>query len=297
MSNIRVEEAFDIYIVGLGIVSVHQITREVEAAMQRSQEVLYIANGFGLAEYLSQLCPHVTDLSAAYQEGEDRMNAYNIMTAKVVEAALDHHPVTFALYGHPLVFAWPPFQVLEVASLLGLRTKVLPGVSAMDCLFVDLKLDPAGGLQMYEATDLLLCQRPLQADIPCLVWQIGAVETRLYSQSTSKPERFSRIKNYLLKYYPPDHNATAVCCSSFPLVPSQLTTFALKDIEMYAQDLSSGVTLYIPPVQVRPIMDHELLKDIDSMLYQQKIMNLSAFHDGADGREPKADKEDPNILI
>ena len=281
MINIGAKEAFDIYIVGLGIVSIHQITHEVEAAMQRSREILYLANGFGLAEYLSQLCSHVTDLSATYQEGEDRMNAYNMMTAKVIEAALDHSPVTFALYGHPLVFAWPPFQILKVASLLGLRTKILPGVSAMDCLFVDLKVDPAEGLQMYEATDLLLRQIPLFPYIPCLIWQIGAVETRLYSQSTSKPERFSRTKNYLLKYYPPDHKVTAVYSSSFPLVPSQLTTFALKDMEMYAQDLSSGVTLYIPPVQVRPIVDHELLKDMDNILYQQKIMNLSIPHDGS----------------
>src|SRR4051812_20143998 len=127
MVDMRSKEAFDIYIVGLGIVSVHQITHEAEAAIQRSREVLYVANGFGLAEYLSLLCSQVTDLSTAYQEGEDRMDAYNMMTAKVIEAALDHPPVTFALYGHPLVFAWPPFQILRVASLLGLRTKVLPG--------------------------------------------------------------------------------------------------------------------------------------------------------------------------
>jgi uncharacterized protein YabN with tetrapyrrole methylase and pyrophosphatase domain len=283
MSNIQAKEAFDIYIVGLGIVSVHQITHEAEAAMRRSREILYVANDFGFAEYLPQLCAHVTDLSTAYQEGEDRINAYNMMTAKVIEAALDHPPVTFALYGHPLVFALPPFQILKVASLLGLRTKVLPGISAMDCLFVDLKLDPAEGLQMYEATDLLLRQIPLQPDIACLIWQIGAVETRLYSRSTSKPERFSRTKNYLLKYYPPEHKVTAVYSSSFPLVPSQLTTLALKDMEMYAEDLSSGVTLYIPPVQVRPIVDHELLKDIDSMLYQQRIMNLPMPHNGSSG--------------
>jgi hypothetical protein len=73
---------------------------------------------------------------------------------------------------------------------------------------------------------------------------------------------------------------TAGYSSSFPLAPSLLTTFALKDIEMYAQDLSSGVTLYIPPVQVRPLVDYELLKDLDNISYQQKIMNLSTPQDG-----------------
>lgn len=283
MSRAQVEEAFDIYIVGLGIVNVRQVTREVEEALRRSREILYVAEIFGLAEYLHQLCPHVTDLrKIAYREGEDRMNAYNTMTAKVIEAALEHPPVTFALYGHPLVFAFPPFQILRVAPLLGLRVKIFPGISAMDCLFVDLKLDPAEGLQMYEATDILLRQRPLQPDVPCFIWQVGAVESRLYSEASSKPERFSRIKNYLLQYYPPEHKVVAVYSSTFPLAPSRLTPFAIRDIEVQCQDLHPGITLYIPPVDDRPVVDHELLKEMDSVSHLQRIMNLPAIRGSAE---------------
>ncbi len=270
-----VKEAFDIYIVGTGIASVQHITREVDAALRRSQEVLYVDNGFGVREYLEQICPQITNLHpVAYREGGERLNAYSIMAAKVIEAALDHPPVSFALYGHPLVFAHPPFQVLKVAPLFGLRVKVLPGISAMDTLFVDLGLDPSvQGLQMYEATDLLLRQRPLQRDVPCLLWQIGTVESRLYSESVSKPERFSRIKNYLLRFYPPEHKLVAVYASTYSLVPSTLTVFSLKDIESYTECLHQGVTVYIPAVESRPIADHELSSEMDSVLYLQKIAN------------------------
>ena len=64
------------------------------------------------------------------------------MAARVVEAALDHPPVTFALHGHPLVAALPPFLVLELAAALDLRVTILPGVSALDALLADLRLDP-----------------------------------------------------------------------------------------------------------------------------------------------------------
>jgi uncharacterized protein YabN with tetrapyrrole methylase and pyrophosphatase domain len=269
--------AYDIYIVGLGTVNVHQITREVDEALRRSCEILYVAQEFGLVEYLYQLCPKITDLHRiSYREGDNRMNAYNMMTAKVIEAALDHPPVTFALYGHPLVFALPPFQILKVASLLELRVKVLAGISAMDCLFIDLKLDPGRGLQIYEATDILLRQRPLQPDVACLIWQIGAIESQLYSVATNRPERFWRIKNYLLRYYPPEHKVVAVYSSTFPLIPSLLTEFPLGEIEAYAQELHSGVTLYIPPLSTRHVVDLELLKDLESVSHLQKIVDSSA---------------------
>lgn len=271
------QEPYDIYIVGLGIVNVHQITREVDEALRRSCEILYLAQEFGLVEYLQQLCPKVTNLhSVSYREGDNRMNAYNMMTAKVIEAALDHPPVTFALYGHPLVFALPPFQILKVASLLGLRVRLLPGISAMDCLFIDLKLDPGRGLQIYEATDMLLLQRPLQPEVACLIWQIGAIESLLYSVATNRPERFSRLKNYLLQYYPPEHKVIAAYSSTFPLIPSLLTEFPLGEIEAYAQKLHAGVTLYIPPVSTRPVVDLELLKDLDSVSHLQKIVDPPA---------------------
>jgi uncharacterized protein YabN with tetrapyrrole methylase and pyrophosphatase domain len=278
MNGVRVEEAFDIYIVGLGIVNVRQITHEVDEALRRSREVLLVAQSFGMIEYLNQFCSNVTDLSVAYHEGDNRMNAYNMMTAKVIEASLDHPPVTFALYGHPLVFAWPPFQILRMAPLFNLRVKILPGISAMDCLFIDLKLDPAGGLQIYEATDILLRQRPLQPDVACLIWQIGAVETQLYSMATSKPERFKRIKNYLLKYYPLEHKVIAVYSSSFPLVPSLLTEFALRDFEAYSQEIHPGATLYIPPLRPPSLVDDELFKETASVLHLQEIVDFPAIH-------------------
>lgn len=271
----QAREAFDIYIVGTGIVGVQHITREVDAVLRRSKEVLYVDNSFGICEYLEQVCLQVTNLHPiAYREGRRRIEAYNIMTAKVIEAALDHSPVTFALYGHPLVFASPPFQVLHIAPLFGLRVKVLPGISAMDTLFVDLGLDPSvQGLQMYEATDLLLRQRPLQPDVPCLIWQIGTVESRLYSESMSKPKRFTQIKNYLLKFYPPNHELVAVYSSTYPLVQSVRTVFCIENIESYAECLHQGVTVYIPSVHSRPVADHELYSKMDSTAYLQKIAN------------------------
>jgi Tetrapyrrole (Corrin/Porphyrin) Methylases len=267
-------EPFDIYIIGTGIIPAFHLTREAEAAIRRCREILYVDKSFGIAELLGQLCPRLTDLYATYREGAERIEAYRAMAARVIESALDHPPVGLALYGHPLVYSLPPFIIMKSAELLGLRTKVVPGISSLDTLLVDLRFDPCTeGVQMYEATDLLLRKRPIQPDVPCFIWQIGAVESRLFSTGPNKPERFTRIKEYLLNFYPPSAKMLAVYSSNLPLVQSTITDFTLERIEDHAEALHQGVTVFIPPIKIRDIVDGETLNDIDSSEYLKIIVN------------------------
>ena len=180
----------DIYIVGLGVLNVDQLTREVERVIRRSNEVLYVDTGVATRAHLASLCPRVTSLfESSYEESSHRLNAYHHMAARVLDAALDHPPVTFAIHGHPIVGVYAPFLIRDMAGLLNLEVQVLPGISAMDCLFAELMVDPCvTGMQMYEATDLLLRRRPLQPDVPALIWQIGCVETTLHTMRVSNPE-------------------------------------------------------------------------------------------------------------
>jgi hypothetical protein len=53
---------FDLYIVGLGIVSVRQVTREAEGAMRRSNEILYVSDAIGIEGYLHDLCDKVSEV-------------------------------------------------------------------------------------------------------------------------------------------------------------------------------------------------------------------------------------------
>lgn len=272
---------FDIYIVGTGIIPAFHLTKEAEYAIRTSNEVLFVDKSFGSTEFLKSLCPNVTDLSAAsYREGEERIDAYRNMASMVIEAALDHPPVTLALYGHPLVYSLPPFIVLGSAKLLGLKVKVMPGISSLDTLFVDLNFDPCTqGVQMYEATDILLRKRPLQIDVPCFIWQIGSVESRLYSESSNKPERFGQIKEYLLKFYPPSTPMYAVYSASMPLAPSIITEFTLETIEEKAEHLHQGVTVYIPPVNLREIKNKKLLKSMDELNHLEELTKTLENHE------------------
>ena len=263
----------DIWIAGLGLQTVSQVTREVELAIRSSNEVFYLDTGVATRSYLEGLCPRVTSLyEESYSIDDPRLNAYRHMAARVVDAALDHPPITFAIHGHPLIATHPPFLVLELARALDLQVTVLPGISAIDVILADLRVDPVvQGVQMYEASDLLLRRRPLQPEVPAIIWQIGPLETCLHSMAVSRPERFSRFVAHLRQYYPPRHEVVAIYCSPHPILPPAILRFALEDMGQYAHEIHAGFTLYVPPAASRPIQDYDLLAKLYSVEHLRSI--------------------------
>ncbi len=266
-------DAFDLYVVGLGIVSVRQVTREAESAMRRSNEIFYASDAIGIEDYLHSLCENVTEIYVfTLKEGEARLPKYNLIAAKVLEAALDHPPISFAIAGHPLVFVLPTRLITAVADQLGLRVKVLPGISAFDCMIVDLQIDPGMlGVQMFEATGLLLQERELQPDVLCFLWQIGAIETGLFTRSRSVLGRFARLQKHLLKFYPGDHQVKLVYSSSHPLAAATVLEFSIEEMHLHAAEIHPGATLYIPPAATPKLKDLELAELVGSLEHLKSI--------------------------
>jgi uncharacterized protein YabN with tetrapyrrole methylase and pyrophosphatase domain len=252
----RRDMPFDVAVVGLGMVGVHQLTREAEETLARCSRVFLVDPGFGVAEHIESLGPEVVDLAELYQPGHDRIEAYREMAAAVVDAALADPPVSFASYGHPLVYCYPTTLIRRASALLALKLTVLPGISTLDALFIDLDLDPAlNGLQMYEASDLLVRDRPLQPDVPLLVWQASVVGEPKYVERQSRGDGFALLEEHLRRFYPPEHEVTLVLSRTYPLAPSLRESYPLCELAQRLRDGLQVGTLYVPPVAERPVID------------------------------------------
>jgi uncharacterized protein YabN with tetrapyrrole methylase and pyrophosphatase domain len=252
---------FDIGIVGTGIVGTHQLTREAEEVIRRSKHTFVIDSGYGIPEYLETLCPKVTELGTLYEPGRDRLPTYRRMAAEVVSAAVADAPVCLATYGHPWVYCYPTTLITQAAPLLGLHVEVFPGVSSFDTLLVDLGIDIAlNGIQMYEATDLLLRRRPLQTDVVCVIWQPTVVGDPTYRPEPHTAEQFKPLQEYLLRFYPADHEAAIVTTKTHPLTRSVVQRLQLRDLTVELERAPQIATLYIPPLTERPVEDGELLE-------------------------------------
>ncbi|MEM6973606.1 MAG: SAM-dependent methyltransferase [Pseudomonadota bacterium] len=263
----------DITIAGLGLRGLDHVTAETEAAIRAAREVLYLDPGLGTAEWLAARCDRATPLfETTYAEDAHRLDGYRDVVRRVLEAALDHAPVVYAVEGHPTVGLTSVALIQRGAAALGLSLTIQPGISALDALIAALGIDPlVEGLMMVEATDLLLRRRPLIPDMPLIVWQAGMVETALYSPRPSRPERFRRLVEMLRLAYPADHPVTVFNAGTHPLVADRVDTVALEALAEATDLMVPSVTLYLPPVAPRAITDRSLLEQLDDPTHLARI--------------------------
>jgi uncharacterized protein YabN with tetrapyrrole methylase and pyrophosphatase domain len=157
----RSSSIHDIYIVGLGIMSSLQVTRETEQTLRLCKKVFYLhTEPKWIHDYLRDLSPEVVDIHRYYNEDTPREEAYIGMVQAVLEAAIQSPPVALALYGHPVVFVTPTQSILEVAPKHGLKVKVLPGISAFDCMGRPEPRDPNIRGQRHAAFQAQTAARP-----------------------------------------------------------------------------------------------------------------------------------------
>lgn len=77
-------------------------------------------------------------------------------------------------YGHPGIFVYASHRAIQIAHKQGLKAKMLPGVSALDCLFADLGIDPSyPGLQVLESTGFLVRNRKILTDGHLVLLQVS----------------------------------------------------------------------------------------------------------------------------
>jgi hypothetical protein len=152
------------------------------------------------------------------------------------------------------------------APYLDLHVEVFPGISSFDTLLIDLQTDLAfDGMQMYEATDLLLRNRPIQNDVTCVIWQATIVGDPTYPEERPTEAQFQPLQDHLLHFYPPDHTVNLVMTRTFPTLRSSVQTFALGDLAVELARAPAVGTLYLRPVRSRPIEDLDLLERMLAM--------------------------------
>lgn len=281
-----IENPTDIYVAGTGMVGFSQLTREVESAFEESEEVFLLDTKGPINNYIhEEFDVDIYDLGSHYGDDKDRRQTYDEMADVVLEAANDaDDPVTFALYGHPMIFVNPSRQVIEEGQELGMNVEVMPGISSLDTVFCDIAFDPAAnGLQTFEATDLLVREWELNPEVPAMIWQVSVVETALHTDRDSRPERFTRFKEYLQQFYPDDHTVHLLQTATFPIAESKNIPVELDEFETKTEDLNNGYyILYVPPARERGVQNEELAEKVES---EEHLHHITKDGTGSDGDE------------
>lgn len=246
MMNNTEKKQHQLFIVGTGIKFKSHLTVEAQACIKQADKVLYLLNEPAMAAWLKTMNATAESLEDLYLASGLRLEIYRNITKKILATLDDVEKLCVVFYGHPGVFVTSAHDALKQAQAKGHQAVMLPGISAEDCLFADLSIDPAShGCQSFEATDFLL--RNLQFDSRChlILWQIGVIGDVYAKRDTDKTTALQVLIQRLSQHYDPQHSVMLYEAAQYPLFPPQIVKTTLA--ELPHSKLSAITTLYIPP--------------------------------------------------
>lgn len=222
-----------ITIVGLGPGDPKQLTLEAQRVLEEAEEVYLRTNRHPTVDYLpTHLILHSFD--HLYEEKETFDEVYDEIAHRIVELGERPQGVVYAVPGHPIVGESSTRRILALAQEMGLKVRIVQGLSFLEPSFACLGLDPLNGLQIVDATELAIqCYPHLDPDLPALVAQ-------LYSRSLA-----SSVKLTLMNLYPDEHTVTLLRGAGTD--KGKIWSVPLHEVDRQ-EEIDHLTSLYLPPL-------------------------------------------------
>jgi hypothetical protein len=242
-------------IVGTGLRTVGHLTTEAIAWIKIADRVFYVVGDPVAEEMIKKLNPKSESLETLYSSANKRIDIYNQMIERMLESVKEGHKTCGAFYGHPGVFVYPTHEAVARARAQGIPAVMLPGISAEDCLFADIGVDPATtGCCSYEATDYLFHLRPTDPASAVVLWQIGILGNDGYNpMGVYDTPMMPLLIEKLSHFYDLNHKVAVYEAAVHLGCKPRISWIPIQKLAIVR--LSAASTLYIPPaVGSRPDM-------------------------------------------
>ncbi|KAI1084574.1 tetrapyrrole methylase [Whalleya microplaca] len=257
MSTTSTRRKGGLVIAGSGIASVRQLTIEAIQCIKDADMVFYCLSDAATEAYVQSLAKNHFNLLQLYGTNKPRTDTYVQMAEVMLRRVRRGEMVVGIFYGHPGVFVDPSHRAIQIAREEGFKAKMLPGISAEDCLFADLLVDPGTiGCTTYEATDLLGHKRILDPTTHLIVWQVGCVGEAALNFTN---KHFLALLDYVEQTYGPQHPVIHYIGAVFPLEEPVMERFTIEKLrEPGVMDtIKPSSTFYLPPKALPPRFDGE----------------------------------------
>jgi len=254
--------------VGLGMTLGAHISPRSRSHIEQA-DVVFAAVSDSLVElWLHDMNADVRSLQPYYGEGKSRHDTYREMVEAILTEVRAGRRVCGAFYGHPGVFAQAPHQAIEQARCEGFSAHMEPGISAEDCLYADLGIDPGRfGCQHFEASQFMFYQRRIDPSALLVLWQIGIAGDRSFRRFSTGPEYRQLLLELLAQDYPPDHEVIVYEAATLPITQPRMERMPLSALADATLHLQS--TLVIPPAM--PMQRNQAMLDRIAQLDDARV--------------------------
>ncbi|MDO6617755.1 SAM-dependent methyltransferase [Shewanella sp. 5_MG-2023] len=210
-------------------------------------DVVFSGVSNGIVElWLKEMHPDVRSLQVFYDKGKSRHITYKQMVDAMLEQVRAGKKVVGAFYGHPGVFAQAPHVAIEQAKQEGFAAKMIPGISAEDCLYADLGIDPGRvGCQHFEASQFMFYQRKIDASAYLVLWQVGVAGDKSLERLETGQAHKQLLVELLLETYPADHSVILYEAAVLPIDKVRQQHIPVNELAQVA--IHQHTTLVIPP--------------------------------------------------
>lgn len=249
--------------VGLGMMLGAHLTPRARSTIEQADVVFVLASDGLVERWVEEMHPDVRSLQPFYVEGTSRRLTYQRMVNAILDEVRAGRRVCAAFYGHPGVFAEVGHEAIALARAEGFEAAMEPGISAADCLYADLGIDPGrSGCQHFEANQFLCCERQVDTAAWLVLWQPALVGDRSFTRYATGRGHRELLVAKLRRFYPPSHEVivyeAATVAISQPRV-ERLPLDALADAR-----LEMHTTLVIAPAH-RAALDREMIAALDAL--------------------------------
>jgi precorrin-6B methylase 1 len=229
-------------------------------------DVVFTGLSDGIIElWLAKMNPDVRSLQSLYREGKPRSETYQQMVDAMLSEVRAGKRVCGAFYGHPGVFALPTHKAIEIARREGFPAHMEPGVSAEDCLYADLGIDPGKfGCQHYETSQYMLYRRRIDTAAYLVLWQVGVAGDQSLARFSTGAAYRQVLVDVLARDYDLGHEAILYKAVTLPMHRPHIERISLRDLP--AANVDMHMTLVVPPasrLQADPTV-REWLAALDS---------------------------------
>ncbi|MGN6321646.1 MAG: SAM-dependent methyltransferase [Dyella sp.] len=253
--------------VGMGMTLGSHLTPLARDHIEQADVVFAALSDHIVEMWLQRMNQDVRSLQPYYAEGKSRLKTYKEWVDLMMAEVRAGKRVCAVFYGHPGIFAWSTHKAIEVARAEGFQAHMEPGISAEDCLYADLGIDPGRfSCQHFEASQLLFYEHRINPAGYVVLWQTSVVGDWSLMRLETGPAYRQLLVDRLSQDYPLDHEVIIYYGATLPIEQAKIRRLTLRDLSDTTLAPQETVVL-APAAPLRPNLPmRERLAELDKAI-------------------------------